>query len=69
MEASGGKDLPWWDISDDKMVARPIDPGRISYNDMTEEHARKCISELKMHSYQTFHSKMENANWQTIPST
>ncbi|KAK6374074.1 hypothetical protein LTR64_002181 [Lithohypha guttulata] len=51
IEALGGNDPPWWDISDDKMVVNPIDPGIIFYNDMTEEHVRKCISELERHSY------------------
>ena len=69
LDAFGGNDLPWWDISEDKLEVQPIKPEEIFYNDMPEDLQKSAIASLKSFSYQVFHSKMQHASWQVIPST
>lgn len=69
IEAFGGNDLPWFDVSGDKMEVNPMTPETIFYNDLPEDVVQKMKADLKPHSYQTFHSKLEYAGWQSVPST
>lgn len=65
----GGTDLPWFDVSDDKMWVRPMTPENIFYNGMPDDQVQDAIAKLKPHCYQTFHSKLNHASWAGIPST
>ncbi|KAF3402056.1 hypothetical protein F1880_009948 [Penicillium rolfsii] len=65
----GGDDLPWFQISDDRLIVTPATPLETFYNDMNDRDAKSAAEALKPHSYQTFHSKITYAAWRHIPST
>lgn len=67
--AFGGGDLPWYDVSQDRLEAIPSTPAETFYNDMSEEDSRTAVVQLRPHSYQTFHSKCTHAAWKVVPST
>lgn len=67
--AFGGKDLPWFDVSEDKLEVKPMTPEHIFYNDMPDDLVKSSVASLRPHSYQCFHSPVKVASWQTIPST
>ena len=69
IEAFGGNDLPWFNISEDRTEVNPDTPEKIFYNDMSEDEVKKWVGRLQPHSYQVFHSKVTHATWQEIPST
>lgn len=69
ISAFGGNDLPWFNISDDRLQVMPATPVETFYNDLSDEDASKFVSQLKPHSYQTFHSKCTYAAWKVVPST
>ena len=65
----GGNDLPWFDVSDDRMLVNPATPRETFYNDMSEDDAKRAMDTLKPHSYQTFHSNITFEAWRYVPST
>ncbi|KAJ6013218.1 hypothetical protein N7540_007809 [Penicillium herquei] len=65
----GGNDLPWFDISDDRLIVNPASPRETFYNDMNEVDAQRAMDALKPHSYQTFHSTLTFEAWRYVPST
>ncbi|RAK87821.1 alpha/beta-hydrolase [Aspergillus costaricaensis CBS 115574] len=65
----GGDDLPWFQVSDDRLVVTPAKPRETFYNDMDELDAKAAAGALKPHSYQTFHSNITFAAWRHVPST
>ena len=67
--AFGSQDLPWWSISDDKMIVTPKTPEQIFYNDLSEADVKKYVAQLQTHGYQTFFSKVTHPAWKTVPST
>lgn len=67
--AFGNQDLPWFNIDDKKEIVRPDTPENIFYNDLSEADVKKWVAALQTHSYQTFHSKVTNPAWRTVPST
>jgi pimeloyl-ACP methyl ester carboxylesterase len=69
MSTLGGKDLPWWAVSDDKLEINPIDPEKIFYNDCDPGQVSSAVAALKPHSYQTLFSPCTYAAWRDVPST
>lgn len=69
IEAFGGNDLPWFDISPDRTEVNPMTPEKIFYNGMSDEETQKWKGSLRPFSYQCFHSKVNYATWESIPST
>lgn len=69
IEAFGGNDLPWFNISEDKLEVNPDTPEKIFYNDLPESMYDDLKSQLKPMSYQPFHAKLAYAGWAHIPST
>ncbi|KAL3257837.1 hypothetical protein ABHI18_006507 [Aspergillus niger] len=67
--AFGGNDLPWFNVSADRLEVNPDRPDEIFYNDMSEEDVRAAVSSLKPHSYRTFRSLCTYAAWKEVPST
>jgi pimeloyl-ACP methyl ester carboxylesterase len=67
--AAFGGDLPWFQISDDKMEVNPATPAETFYNDMTEEQVKNAVAKLKPHSYQTFHAEVTYEGWRHVPTT
>jgi pimeloyl-ACP methyl ester carboxylesterase len=65
----GGDDLPWFEVSDDRLIVTPATPRETFYNDMNEIDAKKATDALKPHSYQTFHSNLTFEAWRHVPST
>ncbi|KAL2850399.1 alpha/beta-hydrolase [Aspergillus pseudodeflectus] len=65
----GGDDLPWFQVSDDRLLVTPATPRETFYNDMGGLDAERAVDALKPHSYQTFHSKLTFAAWRHVPST
>jgi pimeloyl-ACP methyl ester carboxylesterase len=65
----GGEDLPWFNVSHDRLLVTPATPRDTLYNDMTEIEAKKAADALKPHSYQTFHSNLTFEAWGYVPST
>jgi pimeloyl-ACP methyl ester carboxylesterase len=65
----GGDDLPWFQVSDDRLIVTPATPTETFYNDMNELDAKRAVEALKPHSYQTFHSKLTYEAWRHVPST
>ena len=45
--AAFGGDLPWFDISEDKMEVKPATPAETFYNDMSEQQTKDAVSKLK----------------------
>ncbi|KAH8661466.1 prolyl aminopeptidase-like protein [Tricladium varicosporioides] len=69
MKALGGKDLPWFQVSEDKQLVTPANPHNIFYNDLTNSQSKPHIDVLKPHAYQTFNSELTVAPWKNIPCT
>lgn len=67
--AFGSQDLPWWEVSSDKLLVTPITPENIFYNDLDEADVETMVGGLQTHSYQTFHSEVTYAAWKEVPST
>jgi hypothetical protein len=65
----GGRDLPWYDITQDRFEVNPSTPVETFYNDMADDASRRAVAQLRPHSYQTFHSKCTYAAWKVVPST
>ncbi|KAL3471507.1 alpha/beta-hydrolase [Aspergillus californicus] len=65
----GGDDLPWFQVSDDRLLVTPATPRETFYNDMNDRDAKVAAEALKPHSYQTFHSNITFAAWRHVPST
>ncbi|GLA28547.1 hypothetical protein AnigIFM63326_006126 [Aspergillus niger] len=65
----GGQDLPWFRISDDRLLVTPATPRPTFYNDMSPREAESAVQTLRPHSYQTFHSKLSYEAWRHVPST
>lgn len=69
IEAFGGSDLPWFDVSPDRTAVDAMTPEKIFYNDMRQDEIESAIAHLKTHSYQPFHSKVTYAGWKHLPTT
>ncbi|KAJ5378520.1 alpha/beta-hydrolase [Penicillium cosmopolitanum] len=69
ISAFGGKDLPWFMVSDDRLEVHPAGPEKIFYNDCNESQVTEAVAALRPHSYQTFHRPCTYAAWKTVPST
>ncbi|KAJ5355049.1 uncharacterized protein N7496_012261 [Penicillium cataractarum] len=65
----GGDDLPWFQVSDDRLLVTPATPKETFYNDMNEIDAKRAAETLEPHSYQTFHSNITFEAWRHVPST
>ncbi|KAL4983847.1 alpha/beta-hydrolase [Aspergillus falconensis] len=65
----GGADLPWFQVSDDRLIVTPATPRETFYNDMSELDAKRAAEALKSHSYRTFHSNISFEAWRHVPST
>ncbi|PYH89982.1 alpha/beta-hydrolase [Aspergillus ellipticus CBS 707.79] len=67
--AFGGDDLPWLEVSGDRLEAKPTTPDKIFYNAMPDIEVRNATDALKPHSYPAFHSPCTYAAWKDVPST
>ncbi|PWY96052.1 alpha/beta-hydrolase [Aspergillus sclerotioniger CBS 115572] len=67
--AFGGNDLPWFNVSEDRLEVNPDRPDEVFYNDMSDEDVQSAVSALRPHSYQTYHSPCTYAAWKDIPTT
>lgn len=65
----GGRDLPWYRVSDDKVEVNVLCPEKVFYDDCDADQTEKAMSQLLSHSYQTFHSTCTYAAWKDVPST
>ncbi|KAJ5498229.1 hypothetical protein N7453_007280 [Penicillium expansum] len=65
----GGDDLPWFQVSDDRLIVTPATPRETFYNDMSEPDAKRAVEALQPHSYQTFHSNITFEAWRHVSST
>ena len=54
MDALGGKDLPWFKVSESKLEVEPEDPATVFYNDLPESVQQEQIARLDTFSYQMF---------------
>lgn len=63
IQAFGGHDLPWFEISEDKSEVNPSTPANIFYNDMSEDEQQAAVATLRPQSYQCFHSPVTYAAW------
>ncbi|KAE8387436.1 hypothetical protein BDV23DRAFT_195830 [Aspergillus alliaceus] len=63
----GENNLPWWNISVDRLALSPISPGEIFYVSTSE--VQGAVARLKPHSYQTLHSPVTYAAWKHVPTT
>jgi len=66
MAALNFKDLPWWDINGDIVIAKT--PHAIFYNDMSEAAAAPHIKALKPHAYHTFSTPTSFTAYKYIPT-
>lgn len=69
LSAFGGRDMPWYEVSEDRQEVRARDPARVFYNDCDEEQIKSAAALLVPHAYETFHSKCTYAAWKDVPST
>lgn len=66
--AFGGNDLPWFNVSADRLEVNPDRPDEVFYNDVSEEDAQAAVKSLRPQSYRTFLSPCTYAAWKEVPS-
>jgi pimeloyl-ACP methyl ester carboxylesterase len=69
MDALGGKNLPWFNVSESKLEVEPEDPATIFYNDLPEETQREHIANLGTFSYQMYFQKTTWAPYREVESS
>jgi hypothetical protein len=69
MDALGGKDLPWFKVSDSKLEVEPEDPATIFYNDLPKAVQDEQISKLGTFSYRMYFQKTTWAPYKEVAST
>ncbi|KAJ4983879.1 hypothetical protein SVAN01_10624 [Stagonosporopsis vannaccii] len=69
MDALGGTDLPWFDVSASKREVEPIDPADVFYNDLPAAEQEKQIKALQTFSYQMFFQKTTWAPYKEVGSS
>lgn len=69
ISAFGGNDLPWFNVSQDKMEINPDTPEKVFYNDLPEADQKAAVAKLMPQSYQVMHSTATYAAWRDVPST
>lgn len=69
MDALGGKDLPWFQVSASKLEVEPEDPATIFYNDLDPAAQDEQISRLQTFSYQMYFQKTTWAPYKEVESS
>jgi hypothetical protein len=69
MDALGGEDLPWFNVSDSKLEVHPEDPATIFYNDLPKSVQDEQISKLGVFSYQMYYQKTTWAPYKEVVSS
>lgn len=69
MDALGGKDLPWFQVSESKLEVEPEDPATIFYNDLSKEEQDAQIEKLGTFSYQMYFQKTTWAPYREVASS
>lgn len=69
MDALGGKDLPWFQVSESKLEVEPEDPATVFYNDLSKEQQESQIAELQTFSYQMYFQKTTWAPYKEVQSS
>lgn len=69
MDALGGKDLPWFKVSESKLEIEPEDPANVFYNDLPESVQQEQIARLETFSYQMYFQKTTWAPYKEIDSS
>ena len=69
MDALGGKDLPWFQVSESKLEVEPEDPATIFYNDLPKEVQDEQIAGLRTFSYQMYLQKTTWAPYKEVESS
>lgn len=69
MDALGGNDLPWFDVSTSKREVEPINPAEVFYNDLSAAEQKKQIEALETFSYQMFLQKTTWAPYKEVASS
>lgn len=69
MDALGGKDLPWFIVSDSKLEVEAEDPATVFYNDLPKEEQDRQIAGLKTFSYQMYYQKTTWAPYKEVGSS
>jgi pimeloyl-ACP methyl ester carboxylesterase len=69
MDALGGKDLPWFKVSNSKQEVEPEDPATIFYNDLPKSVQDEQISKLETFSYQMYYQKTTWAPYKEVASS
>lgn len=67
LDALGGRDLPWFQVSEDKRNVNPLQPEEVFYNDLDKEEQEVQRKALKPFSYAMFEQKTTWAPWRHVP--
>lgn len=66
LDALGGRDLPWFQVSADKRNVNPLEPEEVFYNDLDREEQGRQSKALKPFSYAMFKQKTTWAPWRHV---
>jgi pimeloyl-ACP methyl ester carboxylesterase len=69
MDALGGKDLPWFQVSESKLEVEAEDPATVFYNDLSKTEQDKQIEGLRTFSYQMYFQKTTWAPYKEVSSS
>ncbi|KAF3033744.1 hypothetical protein E8E12_002963 [Didymella heteroderae] len=69
MDALGGNDLPWFQVSESKLEVEAEDPATIFYNDLDKAVQDEQISSLQTFSYQMYFQKTTWAPYKEVASS
>jgi len=67
LAVAGGEPLPWWVLDGDVMTVD--DPGRLFFNDVAADEARRAIARLEPFSRRAVTEPLTAAAWHSVPST
>lgn len=69
MDALGGNDLPWFEVSDSKLEVEPANPAEVFYNDLPPAVQQEQISKLETFSYRMYFQKTTWAPYKEVASS
>jgi|SRR5690242_7744466 len=69
MDALGGTDLPWFDVSASQREVEPRGPADVFYNDLPAAEQQRQIDQLQTFSYQMYYQKTTWAPHKEVSSS
>lgn len=69
MDALGGENLPWFNVSASQLQVEPADPATVLYNDLPPDVAEQHIKTLETFSYQMYFEKTTWAPYKEVASS